>query len=75
LVHRPPGALTAIEISGLGYQDKITSATPIREFRDRLRASEFFAPSTEITWLPTPGQESVVREFKIIVVLKQPITV
>lgn len=70
----PPGACTRIEISGVGYLDKITSATPIREFRDRLRTSASFAESTDITWLPTPAGGQFVREFRISIVLKKPLT-
>jgi type IV pilus assembly protein PilM len=69
------GAVIRIEISGMGYLDKITSATPIREFRDKLRTSASFGETTDITWLPTPGPDQYVREFKIVIVLKKPITV
>ncbi|HMP75899.1 MAG TPA: type IV pilus assembly protein PilM [Kiritimatiellia bacterium] len=68
----PPGTLVGLEIEGVGYLDKITSATPIRDFRDRLRAAELFDPATEITWLPTPASDQYVRQFKIVVKLKEP---
>ncbi len=67
-----PGTLTALDIEGVGYLDKVTSATPIRDFRDRLRASDRFTPQTEITWQPTPASDQFVRQFKIRVVLKEP---
>ncbi|MCS6771280.1 MAG: type IV pilus assembly protein PilM [Kiritimatiellae bacterium] len=69
----PPGALLAIDIEGVGYLDVVKSATPIREFRDRLRALDWVAPSTEITWLPTPASDLFVRQFKIRVALKEPL--
>lgn len=69
----PPGTLQAIDIEGMGYLDKITSATPIREYRDALRDSPLFSPATEITWLPTPAPDQYVRRFKLNVVLKEPI--
>lgn len=69
----PQGSVTRIEISGAGYLDKITSATPIREFRDKLRTSPSFGETTDITWLPTPGPEQYVREFRIVIVLKDPL--
>jgi hypothetical protein len=68
----PVGALFAIDVEGMGYLDKVTSATPIRDYRDRLRAAAPFSPSTEITWLPTPAADQYVRQFKIRVVLKEP---
>lgn len=67
-----PGSLTALDIEGVGYLDKVTSATPIRDYRDQLRASESFSPQTEITWQPTPAVDQFVRQFKIRVVLKEP---
>ncbi len=68
-----PGWTTAVDIEGMGYLDKITSATPIREYRDALRASPLFDPATEITWLPTPAPDQFVRRFKLNVALKEPI--
>ncbi len=68
----PVGALIALDIDGAGYLDKITSATPIRDFRDRLREAAPFTTSTEITWLPTPPADQYVRQFKIRVFLKEP---
>ena len=34
--------VTAIELAGLGYRDKVESGEVIREFRDALRAMPFF---------------------------------
>lgn len=68
-----PGHVISIDLEGLGYLDKITSATPIREYRDALRESPLFDAATEITWLPTPAPDQFVRRFKLNVVLKEPI--
>ncbi|MBU0679782.1 MAG: type IV pilus assembly protein PilM [Verrucomicrobia bacterium] len=68
-----PKVLSKIEISGLGYIDKIESANPILAFRDSLRQSDFFSEETEIRWQPAPGPDDVVREFKILLVLAEPI--
>ena len=69
----PAGAVTAIEVTGLGYRDKITSGSAILAFRDKLRQSALFAKETEIKWQPSPGPEDNVLEFKILVVLKNPL--
>ncbi|MCO5044252.1 MAG: type IV pilus assembly protein PilM [Verrucomicrobia bacterium] len=66
----PPGTLISIDVEGAGYLDKITSATPIREYRDKLREAKLFSPATEITWLPTPAPDQYVRRFKINIVMK-----
>ncbi len=67
--------IKSIEIAGLGYRDKVTSGSPIRDFRDKLRASPAFAPETDIIWQPAPGADDAVIQFKISVVLKQPLDV
>jgi type IV pilus assembly protein PilM len=71
-----PGSVSKIEISGFGFIDKVASGQPIINFRDRLRQSPLFdsGTGTEITWQPSPAAEDTVREFKIVVTLKQPIT-
>ncbi len=69
----PPGTLVSIDVEGAGYLDKVTSATPIREYRDKLREAKLFSPATEITWLPNPAQDQYVRRFKINIVLKEPV--
>lgn len=63
--------LPRIEISGYGYLDKVENWGPVRDFRDALKASPLFSEKTEITWFP-PASE-VTREFKIEVVLAEPI--
>ena len=73
---QPPasGGLEYVEISGLGYVDKVTSES-ILEFRDRLRKSPGFAPETEITWQPAPAPDDCVIQFKIRIALKNPLNV
>jgi len=65
----PAQGVTKVEISGLGYRDKVTSAN-IRDFRDKLRAASLFAPDTDIIWQPAPGQDDYVIQFKILISLK-----
>ncbi|MFH0909208.1 MAG: type IV pilus assembly protein PilM [bacterium] len=67
------GSITAIDLAGYGYLDKVKSPTPIREFRDAIRAVGPFGADTEITWQPTPEEGDVVRTFKILVTLKEPL--
>jgi len=69
-----PGGVKYVEISGLGYVDKVTSES-ILEFRDRLRNSSGFAPETEITWQPAPAPDDYVIQFKIRIALKSPLNV
>lgn len=71
----PPGAAIAIEVSGVGYKDVVTSSAPIIEFRDQLRKSEFFTEATDFILLPQPGADQYVREFKLNVVLRKPLSV
>ncbi|MFH1026497.1 MAG: hypothetical protein V1791_00695, partial [Pseudomonadota bacterium] len=66
-----PAGLKSIEISGLGYRDKVTSGS-IRDFRDKLRNTDLFAPGTDIIWQPAPAPDDFVIQFKILIVLKQP---
>ena len=69
-----PGSVTKIEIIGHGYIDEVASATPILGFRDRLRTLPLFTEGTEITWSPSPISGEFVRNFKIEVALRNPIT-
>ncbi len=71
----PDGSVIRLEISGLGYVDRVTSATPIQDFRNKLRDSEYFSADTEVSWLPQPAQDDVVRKFSITVVLEKPLTI
>ncbi len=70
-----PGSVTKLELSGYGYMDRAADGRPIIVFRDNLRKSEWFDATngTEITWQPSPAPDAVVREFKVIATLKQPI--
>lgn len=70
----PPGSVSKIELTGHGYIDDIGSADPIIQFRDKLRVSDKFGEKTEITWTPTPLAGEFIRNFKIEVALKKPIT-
>jgi hypothetical protein len=69
----PVGSITAIELTGYGYLDKVTSPTPIREFRDAIRTAGPFGADTEITLIPTPEEGDVARTFKMHVTLKEPL--
>lgn len=68
---RPP--IKALEISGLGYTDKIPNASPIHAFRDSLRESPYFTEQTQIALLPPVPPNTYVREFRIIIELTEPI--
>ncbi len=65
--------LKRIEISGLGYLDKIDSAGPVRDLRDNLRASAYFTDGTEISHLPAVNPNAFVREFRLMLELEEPI--
>ncbi len=67
------GDIITIEISGLGYTDKIPNAQPIYGFRDALRESDFFTETTEIDRLPPVPPNTYVREFRILLQLQEPI--
>ena len=68
------GSVQSVELSGLGYRDKVTSESPIRDFRDRLRQCELFGPETDIIWQPAPAPDDFVIQYRIEVKLKQPIS-
>ena len=68
-----PLQLTRLELSGVGYMDKVADAQPIREFRDRLRESAFFADTTEIRRQPSPQPDGYLREFELDAVLENPL--
>ncbi len=73
----PPGAVGKIELTGHGYIDEFPTPKPISDFRDRLRASPFFnnGDDTKISWSPSPHEGEFVRNFKIEITLKQPISI
>lgn len=63
--------ITAIEIAGFAYTDKVPEIIP---FRDALRASSFFAEKgTDIVVLTMPGPNDFVHDFKINATLEEPI--
>ncbi len=64
--------VTAIELEGMGYLDKIKSSEKIGEFRDKLRNSGLFSDSTEIVWQPPARPDAPTLEFKILAVLEAP---
>jgi len=67
--------IPAIEVTGMGYIDDIQSAQPILDFRDILREADFFnAEETEIQLTPAPLAADVSREFKILIVLENPLS-
>ena len=68
------GGFRYVEISGLGYVDKVTSES-ILEFRDKLRNAPDFAQETEIAWQPAPAPDDYVIQFKIRIALKNPLNV
>ena len=68
-----PAPIRAIEIAGYGYRDKVTSGSPIRDFRDRIRELPLFAPETDITWQPAPAPDDFAVQFRIKAVLKEPL--
>lgn len=65
--------LTRLEVSGVGYLDKVADAQPIRAFRDTLRESPYFGDLTEIRRQPSPQPGSYLREFELDVVLENPL--
>ncbi|HIE11798.1 MAG TPA: type IV pilus assembly protein PilM [Kiritimatiellae bacterium] len=67
------GIIRRIEISGMGYLDRVPDSSPVRAFRDGLRKSRFFTADTELTWQPAPVTGDIVRRFKIDAVLEEPI--
>ena len=69
-----PGSVILLEVSGAGYKDKVTSSEPIIEFRNALRQSGSFGESSDLQKLPTPGPDEYLREFKLNLVLKAPLT-
>ena len=60
-----------LELSGLGYIDKVPSRSTIIEFRDSLRETDYFTDETEIQWAPAPASDDFVREFKIVAILDE----
>jgi len=63
-----------IEITGVGYEDKVPDWEPVRAFRDALKSVELFsAEKTEITLSRPPAAGEPTREFKIKIELAEPL--
>jgi type IV pilus assembly protein PilM len=71
----PPGSVIRLEITGAGYKDKVPSPTSIIEFRDRLRQSPSFGEQSDFLRLSTPTADQYIREFKLNLILKKPLSV
>ncbi|MCE9614960.1 MAG: type IV pilus assembly protein PilM [Lentisphaerae bacterium] len=74
------GTASILKLSGKGFEDKLAQfdtreATPIEQFRDRLRASVLFNDNTEIVAQPPPGAGAYQRDFTIQVELDKPLKV
>ncbi|MBP7275456.1 MAG: type IV pilus assembly protein PilM [Kiritimatiellae bacterium] len=73
-----PAPISALEIKGYAYLDKIPEATAggnedgIIAFRNKLRASPFLTEETDVE-IPVPAQDDFLREFTLKAVLKEPI--
>ena len=63
--------VAAIEIEGMGYQDRIKSEA-VGKYRDQLREAKWFSDQTEIIWQPPARSDASTLEFKILAVLKEP---
>ena len=63
--------VAAIEIEGMGYQDRIKSEA-VGKYRDQLREAKWFSEQTEIIWQPPARSDASTLEFKILAVLKEP---
>ena len=61
-----------LELRGMIFSDKAID-TSIQSFRDQLRNSKFFDETTDISSAPLPNPGDVVREFTILLVLKNPL--
>lgn len=63
-----------IEITGVGYEDKVPDWESVRAFRDSLKSSEFFDDEgTEITEQRPPQVGEPTRQFKIKIELAEPL--
>ncbi len=70
-----PGSVIRLEITGVGYKDKVTEPAPIIEFRDRLRKSPSFGEQSDFLRLSAPSADQYLREFKLNLLLKKPLNV
>lgn len=67
---KKPKTIKALDVSGLGYRDKVRSDAILQAFRDRLRASDFFAAETEFTSKPPPAPDDLLRRFSMRIELE-----
>jgi len=70
------GRITAVEISGRGFVDKLVDspeASAIEAFRDRLIETAVFSPATSITRLHLVSSGDFARDFTISAALQDPI--
>lgn len=67
------GNITRIQISGLGYTDKIQDEGPIHALRRDLRATAHFTDQSEIDRIPPVTLDTYVREFQMTLILEEPI--
>lgn len=70
----------SLKVEGKGFVDKLREAdrrdtTSIEVFRDNLRGSGYFGAATKIDAEPPPPPGAYLREFKMDVVLAEPIIV
>lgn len=70
-----PGSVFRFELVGVGYKDKVTSTAPIVEFRDKLRQSPSFSEKSDFLRLSAPSADQYLREFKLNLILKNPLNV
>jgi hypothetical protein len=69
-----PGSIIGFEVSGGGYKDKVVSPTPIIGLRDALRQSPWFSETSDFQRLSTPTSDQYIREFKLNLMLKKPLS-
>ena len=73
---REGGQITAVEITGRGFVDKLPATpevTDIEALRDRLIASPVFTDKTSITRLPLFSSGDFARDFMISAALQSPV--
>jgi type IV pilus assembly protein PilM len=69
-----PTRIDRVRIAGLGYTDVVRTADPIYAFRDALQQAPLFKPSTEIERIPPVPAGTYVREFSIVLLLEEPLS-
>ena len=71
----PPGLIGKIAITGHGYTDEIKSTGPVNELLVKLQGSSLFSERTKIDYQPLPAEGDVVRNFRIVIFLKKPLSI